>query len=519
MSQKSIAVMVVAALIFVLLSSGCGGGSGSGEDEVWTSSVETQNSWKWNNRIRDLIIDGSRLIPYDIGEGISFMLSLLWPKGEADIWSQIVKDIEATIDREIVKNVIRERQSELDALVRNIESYSNATRLTEKGNYLSICLAKSVDLFYKITNDEEHDAQLVPLAVSLAGIHISLLRERYEHGDKLYPNQINKDPMWLNEMLKFYDEYILYFYGHNREGDIVQLGLVHRWAYYRKNLLVTKQWTEAGIPKSNHATLTDKYYSEDPYVVFQSPDGRDKDVFKKYLADVHIKIMTSETLKFADEVMINVAILCRMLPEGSHPDAGKDSFRIYRGYEKFIVGPFAFHTTKNKNKQRKQFDVCSNLKWVVYDEQPGTLYQIIVQSWNALDGLQFVYSDGYKGKFIGNPDGGARREDIIRPDGDYFTGFDFRFVPDKYLQNIKFFTSKHETEWMAGRHVRPENYEVDEKNGYYNPKIGVRAKNYEVVGAGFEYDSAQRTHGNINCMSVRYIFRNPPTDDPEQIDP
>ena len=174
------------------------------------------------------------------------MIDILWPKGHTDIWKLIQEDVERTINREITKNILRERQAELDALQRNIKSYYNTERLTEKGNYLTVCLADSVKLFYKITNDKEHDAQLGPIAATLATIHICLLRERYQYGDKLYPQTENGDPMWLEELLDFYDDYILYFYGYDRYGVKRQESLQERWTRYRRGLLEEKHWTSGG---------------------------------------------------------------------------------------------------------------------------------------------------------------------------------------------------------------------------------------------------------------------------------
>jgi hypothetical protein len=506
MRYKGIAMTVLFAVLFLFLLNGCGEGDIDDSNVEWQPSAWDYGSW--NNRIRDMVIRSTRLFPFGVSEATGLMIDILWPRTGRNIWAQIAADVQATIDREIVKNVIRERQSELDALTRNIKSYTTTQRLTEKGNYLTVCLADAVRIFYKITNDKEHDAQLAPIAASLAAIHISLLRERYEHGDKLYPKFVNKDPMWLKELLDFYDEYILYFYGYDRDGNRVGEGLLDRWEYFRRKHLVDKHWLTPGIVKNSCAKLTDGYYSDDAYAEYRANNNSIKNYWKKEITDARVMIMAHEKLKFADEVMSCVAVLCRMLPERSHPDAGENSSRVNPHLKRLFVGPITWHTVKSK-ELKKNSNSVDDPQWVLHnDKQPGTLYRVFVRSWNAIDGVQLQFSDGYTGPFIGNPNGGVLHEDIIRPEGDYFSGFGFSFGSNfdsgSYLYNIKFYTSNSETRWMSKFHG-PGN-------------ALVRAQNYEVVGAGFKSTTAQQSHGNIRCVYLWFAFRNPPTEEPKQTD-
>ncbi len=467
---------------------------GVGGPSVWDSG-------SWNNRIRDMVIRGTRLFPAGVGDAVALMVDILWPRTGTDIWAQIMADVQATIDREIVKNVIREREAELDALTRNIQSYTDAARLTEKGNYLTVCLADAIKIFYKITNDKQHDAQLGPLAVSLASIHLGLLRERYEHGDKLYPHLANKDPMWLKELLEFYDRYILYFYGYDRDKKKVGEGLLERWEKYRNSLLIENHWVKHGPISSSHATLTDRFYSDAPYIEFYANYCSVKYTWQTQVNLARAMILSSEKLRFADEGMTCVALLCRMLPKGSHPDAGEESFRVHPALRDITVGPINYNTIKGTT-QRKAYVYADNPTWVVHNENvPGTLSRVHVRSWDAIDGLRLDYSDGFQGPFIGNPKGGAA-QNIDTPQGDYICGFGFGFNAShnnngSYMHGLKIYYSRSETPWLS-------------KWGGGN--AFVRAHNYEVVGAGFKYGTGQQGFGNINTMYVRFIFRNPPSE-------
>ncbi len=493
---------MVAPLLILSFLVGCDGGDWEGTQEgPWVLNEQVES---WHGRIRNLIIDGTRFLPVKVGAVAAIMVDLLWPKSRRDIWKLIQEDVERTIDREITKNILRERQAELEALQRNIKSYSETERLTEKGNYLTVCLAGAVSLFYKITNDKEHDAQLAPIAVTLAAIHISLLRERYEYGDKLYPRAMNRDPMWLKELLEFYDDYIRYFYGHDRDGTRVQESLMDRWAKYRRSLFEEKHWRSAGIVKDSFGQLIDRYYSDQPYVKFIARNNSIKEYWKPEIDQARNMVMTRETLLFADEIMGCVTILCRMLPEDSHPDAGERSYRVHPDLRTITVGPVAYHTLQGE--KRKSVTV-SNPEWVLHNEdQEGTLYRIFVREYNAIDGLQLEYSDGFQGPFIGNPNGGVLHSDIIRPEGDCFNGFGFGFTTRDNtrggLHTIRFFSSRHETEWMGNR-----------AGWGLGAHTTLRAINYEVPGAAFKYSTGSEPKGNITCIYVRFVYRNPPSEE------
>ncbi|OQY47759.1 MAG: hypothetical protein B6240_05425, partial [Desulfobacteraceae bacterium 4572_87] len=339
--RYGIVITMVFALLFFPLLNGCGEGDIDHDsydpDVVWESS--SYNSGSWNDRIRDMAIRSSKAIPKGVGAIVSLLLDIFWPKNDPDIWAKIMADVQKSMDRAITAQVISQRKSELDGLTRNIRSYTRTQNLTEKGNYLTVCLAKSAELFCEITQDKIHDAQLAPIATSLATIHISLLRERYEYGDKLYPQFANKDAMWLEELLEYYDEYILYFYGYDRDGNKVAPSLLDRWEIFRNKLLVDTYWTEAGIPPTSSAMLKDEHYSlDEPYAIYTAP--HQKVDWHIPVAQAKLWIMTHEKLMFADEVMACVAVLCRMLPEGSHPDAaGLNSFRVNPDLQQLVVGP------------------------------------------------------------------------------------------------------------------------------------------------------------------------------------
>ncbi len=516
LTVKGRAVFLLAVSLLTFGPAGCQEASPPTDDTSgsWLQEPPPNMSDTWNHRVKTLTIWMSGRIPA-AGSGISLMLRLFWPLERKDIWGSIEDSVRQTVDEAIVKQVLKERSADLQDLQDYVTYFSETSISSEKAMWLVQSLAKSTSIFNHLAADPDHDASMMPIAVTVATIHMNLLRERYQHGSIYWGGQ---DPVWLTQMTDQYDAYIRYFQGRDREGKKVADSLLDRWSRWRATALREYFWKTRGLAPDCFAQLNDTYDAVNRIVTFKASICSTPHRWDTFMGVARKAFLSRATLELADETLVLVALLPRILPEGTHPDArGALSYRVDPDLRYVTVGPLGYATIPeeipNVDPQKDPPDVygqrlpiypMDDLPIIEHDpEVEGTIRRVIVREWNAIDGLQFEFSDGYLGPFIGNPSGGKLHEEIVRPDGTYLAGLSFLFNDmagsPRGMNGIKFYlNSGFETAWYGNR------------GGWTSYWATVRASNYEVVGAGFSSFKGQDSYGNVTSLSVKFRFRNPP---------
>ncbi|CAE7946300.1 dfa [Symbiodinium sp. KB8] len=145
---------------------------------------------------------------------IATVLGFLWPEdssGEVDIWSLVLNDVEELVNVSILNEELREREADFLSVRSYLTRYSRESTITEKGNDLSIALAKAQDIMNHLTQST-NKYELLPITIVGATLHCVILRERLVHGVRFYGSA---DPAWLYELqtnVAYYQTFFNYTY-------------------------------------------------------------------------------------------------------------------------------------------------------------------------------------------------------------------------------------------------------------------------------------------------------------------
>jgi len=145
---------------------------------------------------------------------ISTVLGFLWPEdssGEVDIWSLVLNDVEELVNVSILNEELHEREADFLSVRSYLTRYSRESTITEKGNDLSIALAKAQDIMNHLTQST-NKYELLPITIVGATLHCVILRERLAHGVRFYGSV---DPAWLYELqtnVAYYQTFFNYTY-------------------------------------------------------------------------------------------------------------------------------------------------------------------------------------------------------------------------------------------------------------------------------------------------------------------
>eukprot|EP00439_Symbiodinium_sp_Y106_P018010 s1774_g2.t1 len=90
-----------------------------------------------------------------VGGVLSNLLSLIWPSSddEYDIWALIIGEVKELVDVAILEFELSEREGDFLGLRRDLTRYTRANTDTEKGNDLTVALAKVEDLILGIRSN------------------------------------------------------------------------------------------------------------------------------------------------------------------------------------------------------------------------------------------------------------------------------------------------------------------------------------------------------------------------------
>jgi len=148
-----------------------------------------------NDRIKSVVVGLEAEIP-EVGGVVAVLTDLFWPESGEDIWDSIKAQVASLVDDAILAKELEERKEVLDGLRDTMKSYV-AAKDHEKGAIMAAMLT-SANILYSELTESSNAIHLIPVAVAAANIHLTLLRERLNHGREIY--QEENGIVWRNEL-------------------------------------------------------------------------------------------------------------------------------------------------------------------------------------------------------------------------------------------------------------------------------------------------------------------------------
>lgn len=341
----------------------------------------------WNNRLKEYISGLAGLVP-EIGGMLKFLIGIFWPTSKDDIWTllqnQIIDLVYQIVDAEILKNELAERKGELDGLRDDVKLYVNA--LThEKGSLLSAMLVKCNTIFNEL-NESLNDVHFLPIAVTLACQHLSLLKERVQFGKDMYDE--DNTPQWKADLVKFLKNYQDYF-----------LHKKVKWDQWRNEEIEEKFYTKRPGPISppdSYCDITDHVTGTKWQYLGRSQSN--PRILKPGADMLKQRVFSSSNAELLKMVYVPVFVLGRFIPGHEHdkPVADK-SIGIIQ------LGPFSVASLGKQGHEITDFQTFTGQ---LSHDGPGKITQVDVRAYNSIDATQIHYK-GHDGTFVGNPEGGA----------------------------------------------------------------------------------------------------------------
>jgi len=328
----------------------------------------------WNNRIKAVVVGLAGKIPH-VGGIVATLLGAFWPTHSTSIWDLIEEQVEELVNIKILERELEERQNDLNAIHRDMESYVKAQNVKEKMIKLEILVSSNLALQEHLLNSSNR-LHFIPLVVASSTMHLTVLLERYTHGAEFFGEQ---DDHWEYELIDNFERYVSYFntvfpdWCRWRKDQIhVEMGSVScgllLWCAYGE---VTDSLTGEKVGRFEHQV------NQMPEYWYWATTHNKERMFNSAKADMLVNCISSSFY------------LVNFLP-GEHdaeprahgPDVGE--------YE---LGPFC---------HKEEYNNSYSLTW----DAPGLVDEVFVRAGVWIDWLQLFYEGGRKGKGVGKQDGG-----------------------------------------------------------------------------------------------------------------
>lgn len=338
-----------------------------------------------------------------VGNVIEKAIDLFWPESEDvyDIWQLIVGEVSDLVDVKILAYELGDRYADLLALKRDMRRYSKSKSTIDRGNFLSIALAKVEDIVAHLTVSS-NKLQLLPLTIATATIHCVILRERVIHGPSLYGVFDSSWSLELQSSVAFYQSFFNYTYGEWftwRSGKVETSSQMNgrRRGYCSASTKDTLTGTEYDLSWAGEASDDSKCASA---ATMQK---------SRFVRDVARSIVTS---------LRTVMYLQRYVP-----GMETEPVDVLPAIKYVKLGPFAYVSQPVSNLQVSYSDDLPTAA-TNCDAGPGDITKVTVRSYNVVDGFQIYYADG--GQCIGGGNGG-NADDFDLSDTRYITKLQFHF--------------------------------------------------------------------------------------------
>ena len=344
------------------------------------------------------------LIP-EVGQLIDILLIIFWPdvtKKQPDIWTLIRDRIGKLIDSKLLAKELEQREAELLGLKDTMEQYVDA-KIHEKGSFMSAMLTQANTIYEELTTTS-NALHVAPLLVAHSHLHLSLLRERLEHGKKMYEE--DNTPLWRKELQGYYDKYKKYF------DDFLV-----KWKTWRFGTIQAKWWRTTApqlLPPFFyyivHGRAIDTFSGEK--IEYSQERNPHSDHFKDVMQSAQKRMQNQQYAGVAG-ALASTSLLHIYL-QGKE----KDPPKINPALVEFDMGPYC-PANLGLSKVDQSYTNIS--------DTPGRIKKINIREWNSIDGIQFIYTD-HDGHFIGDPKGGTPHSIGVDVTKAHFTGLWMQFA-------------------------------------------------------------------------------------------
>merc|ERR1719264_2149296 len=125
------------------------------------------------------------------------MIEVFWPQNEEDVWDKIEDQVQDLVDEAILKEELENRQGDINALLADMYQYVEA-KGHEKAYWMNSILAKCIDTNEHIKIHEDTHPHTIGVTITLAYIHLNMLRERWLYGKFMYDE--DNSEVWRQDL-------------------------------------------------------------------------------------------------------------------------------------------------------------------------------------------------------------------------------------------------------------------------------------------------------------------------------
>lgn len=349
-----------------------------------------------NDIIRAIFLAPIGLIP-KAGEGIKFVLGLLWPE-EAKKPEELMRQSEERMKRWVQGLInqydLRSMTETLSGLRRNLAEYHNAEDQRRRQEWMGQCVASFnnvIDHFIK----SDYTPGTIKLAVDLATLHLALLRERAVFAKDIYGDELGKQ-RYLSGLEGAIKEYQQFFGAVAIPGELA-------WREQQTQL-------EEQIGRSNKVY---GYYLKDSVTREVHSFAYTGRSLNQGPAKVCVDFYRAQARNSYERQMLEQVYDPALLWSRFYP--GKEGDRPIAPDRVVWTGPYAGLSYMVGNEHNMNFGDSEH-------QGPGTLTGIRVRAWDRIDALRFDF-DGREGRWFGNTGGGTEYP-IAVPTGVHLTAIE-----------------------------------------------------------------------------------------------
>lgn len=347
----------------------------------------------------------------EIEKVVKLLINLFWPETKESIWSAIKEQVEKLVETKILDFELQERTAALNALRDNMKMYTHASN-DEKASLMSAILVSCNQLYEELTSSD-NAIHLIPITISHCYLHLTMLRERFEHGFDMYPDAKDSH-QWEKELTSKVNDYKAFF-----------LNIYPKWREWRRGEVRVSTWQSKNamlIPPffnyTAHGETKDDMTEE--VVSYQDDMNSIEDYFKPLQNRAKDRMFHEADAKMMMEAYHRTFSLDVFFPGNC-----KDEPKADPTVGDVSYGPYSFALESGSHRAEDSQNIYSYIQ----SDNCGVITKIYVWAWNTVDRIQFCYENRGMETIYGDDtfdDKPALKNEIIL-DGKYVIGAKLAF--------------------------------------------------------------------------------------------